>query len=57
MRAGALYPSDLPRTRSWKLGIHLTFDLGGHARFEPDVEWVDHLDYGVDPARVDVSTP
>jgi L-2-hydroxyglutarate oxidase LhgO len=33
------------------LGIHLTFDLGGQARFGPDVEWVENIDYCVDPAR------
>lgn len=33
------------------LGVHLTLDLGGQARFGPDVEWVDTLDYRVDPAR------
>lgn len=33
------------------LGVHLTLDLGGQARFGPDVEWVDHIDYRVDPAR------
>jgi L-2-hydroxyglutarate oxidase LhgO len=47
------------------LGVHLTLDLGGQARFGPDVEWLDvegqgregqggpdaPLDYGVDPAR------
>jgi L-2-hydroxyglutarate oxidase LhgO len=33
------------------LGIHLTFDLGGQARFGPDVEWVDNIDYDVDAAR------
>ena len=33
------------------LGIHLTFDLAGQARFGPDVEWVDHIDYAVDPGR------
>jgi len=26
-------------------------DLGGQARFGPDVEWIDHEDYRVDPAR------
>jgi L-2-hydroxyglutarate oxidase LhgO len=35
------------------LGVHLTLDLGGQARFGPDVEWVDHLDYAVDPERAD----
>jgi len=33
------------------LGVHLTFDLGGQARFGPDVEWVETLDHEVDPAR------
>ena len=33
------------------LGVHLTLDLGGRARFGPDVEWVEHIDYTVDPAR------
>ena len=33
------------------LGIHLTFDLAGQVRFGPDVEWVDHIDYAVDPGR------
>ena len=33
------------------LGVHLTLDLGGQARFGPDVEWVDSIDYAVDAAR------
>lgn len=38
------------------LGVHLTLDLGGRARFGPDVEWLaatdpEALDYRVDPAR------
>lgn len=33
------------------LGTHLTLDLAGAARFGPDVEWVDRIDYAVDPAR------
>jgi L-2-hydroxyglutarate oxidase LhgO len=33
------------------LGVHLTLDLGGQARFGPDVEWVDEPDCSVDPAR------
>jgi L-2-hydroxyglutarate oxidase LhgO len=36
------------------LGVHLTLDLGGQARFGPDVEWVPAPDYAVDPARADV---
>lgn len=35
------------------LGIHLTLDLAGQARFGPDVEWVDALDYAVNPGRVE----
>ena len=33
------------------LGVHLTLDLAGQARFGPDVEWVDYVDYDVDPER------
>jgi L-2-hydroxyglutarate oxidase LhgO len=33
------------------LGIHVTLDLAGQARFGPDVEWVDRIDYAVDPDR------
>lgn len=36
------------------LGVHMTLDLGGQARFGPDVEWIDRIDYWVDPARADV---
>ena len=32
-------------------GLHASCDLGGRIRFGPDVEWVKHLDYRVDPAR------
>jgi L-2-hydroxyglutarate oxidase LhgO len=35
------------------LGVHLTLDLAGQARFGPDVEWVETLDYDVDPGRAD----
>lgn len=35
------------------LGVHLTLDLGGQARFGPDVEWLDREDYDVDPRRAD----
>ncbi|MBW7470575.1 NAD(P)/FAD-dependent oxidoreductase [Marinobacter sp. F4218] len=33
------------------LGVHLTLDLAGQARFGPDVEWIENEDYSVDPAR------
>jgi L-2-hydroxyglutarate oxidase LhgO len=35
------------------LGVHLTIDLGGQAKFGPDVEWIDRIDYAVDPARAE----
>lgn len=39
------------------LGVHLTLDLAGQARFGPDVEWLGDVegtvDYAVDPARAD----
>lgn len=35
------------------LGVHVTVDLGGQVRFGPDVEWVDEIDYDVDPARAE----
>ena len=35
------------------LGVHLTLDLAGQARFGPDTEWVDAIDYRVDPARAE----
>ena len=33
------------------LGVHLTLDMGGQAKFGPDVEWIANEDYEVDPAR------
>lgn len=33
------------------LGVHLTLDMEGRARFGPDVEWVDNVDFTVDPRR------
>ena len=35
------------------LGVHLTLDLAGQARFGPDVEWVKEINYDVDPKRAD----
>ena len=41
------------------LGVHLTLDLGGQAKFGPDVQWLegidspDDIDYSVDPRRAD----
>ena len=33
------------------LGIHVTLDLQGRARFGPDVEWIDRIDYSFDEGR------
>lgn len=35
------------------LGVHLTLDMAGQTRFGPDIEWVNKLDYQVDPCRAD----
>ncbi|MBC7908789.1 MAG: NAD(P)/FAD-dependent oxidoreductase [Rhodospirillaceae bacterium] len=35
------------------LGVHYTLDMAGRGRFGPDVEWINHEDYVVDPARAD----
>jgi L-2-hydroxyglutarate oxidase LhgO len=45
-----------PMPHDGGLGVHLTLDLGGQARFGPDVEWLASqdertLDYRVDAAR------
>jgi L-2-hydroxyglutarate oxidase LhgO len=44
-----IYPVPVPGG----LGVHLTLDLGGQAKFGPDVEWVDAIGYEVDPRRAD----
>lgn len=33
------------------LGVHLTLDLAHQARFGPDVEWIDSIDYTFDDGR------
>ena len=35
------------------LGVHLTLDLAGRARFGPDVQWVEHCEYQVEPQRAE----
>jgi L-2-hydroxyglutarate oxidase LhgO len=42
-----VYPVPVPGG----LGVHLTLDLSGQARFGPDIEWIASVDYRVDPAR------
>jgi len=44
-----IYPLPIPGC----LGIHLTLDLAGRARFGPDVQWVDACEYSVDSGRGD----
>jgi len=42
-----VYPVPNPTT----LGIHVTLDLAGRIRLGPDQQWVDRVEYAVDPAR------
>jgi L-2-hydroxyglutarate oxidase LhgO len=42
-----IYPA--PETAG--LGVHLTLDMAGQARFGPDTEWIDSVDYNVDSRR------
>ncbi len=42
-----------PIPQAGGLGVHLTLDLGGQARFGPDVEWIDEIDYAVDSRRAE----
>jgi L-2-hydroxyglutarate oxidase LhgO len=42
-----------PMPEGGGLGVHVTLDMGGQARFGPDVEWVETIDYVVDPKRAD----
>ena len=39
------------------LGVHLTLDLAGAARFGPDVEWIDRIDFDVDAERAQFFYP
>ncbi len=36
------------------LGIHLTLDMAGQARFGPDVQWLEKADYSFDESRREV---
>jgi L-2-hydroxyglutarate oxidase LhgO len=44
-----IYPVPVPGG----LGVHITVDMGGQAKFGPDVEWIQGIDYTVDPHRAD----
>jgi len=36
------------------LGVHVTHDMAGQLRFGPDVEWIDEINYEINPKRSDV---
>jgi L-2-hydroxyglutarate oxidase LhgO len=40
-----------PIPNEYGLGVHVTHDMAGNLRFGPDVEWVDEIDYEIDPKR------
>jgi L-2-hydroxyglutarate oxidase LhgO len=40
-----------PMPDATTLGVHVTLDLAGRARFGPDIEWIEGIDYAVDPGR------
>lgn len=42
-----IYPMPTPGT----LGTHVTLDLAGQARFGPDIDWIDDVDYSFDARR------
>ena len=42
-----IYPVPVPGG----LGTHLTLDVASNARFGPDIEWIDQIDYEVKPER------
>lgn len=53
--AHLIYPAPEPDAHLAGLGVHLTLDLGGQAKFGPDVEWTSSVDdLQVDPSRSDV---
>jgi len=43
-----------PAPEQGGLGIHATLDMGGRCRFGPDVEWINNIDYTIDPRRGDL---
>ena len=40
-----------PVARAGGLGVHVTLDLGGAARFGPDISWREGIDYAFDASR------
>jgi L-2-hydroxyglutarate oxidase LhgO len=39
------------------MDIHAVVDIAGNVRFGPDVEWIDRVDYSVDPGRAEAFYP
>ena len=50
----AVLAPDLPGSREGRAGRARHLDMAGACRFGPDVEWVDRIDYDVDPRRAAV---
>jgi L-2-hydroxyglutarate oxidase LhgO len=48
--ARLIYPTPMPGG----LGVHVTLDLAGRMRFGPDVEWIEHENYEVNPDRAGI---
>jgi L-2-hydroxyglutarate oxidase LhgO len=40
-----------PVARKASLGVHVTVDMGGAARFGPDLDWIEGIDYSFDESR------
>lgn len=40
-----------PMPEAAGLGVHVTLDLSGRAKFGPDVEWIERINYDVDATR------
>jgi L-2-hydroxyglutarate oxidase LhgO len=35
------------------LGLHATVDIGGRCKFGPDIEWIEDIDYGFEPGKLE----
>ena len=35
------------------LGLHATVDIGGRCKFGPDIEWIEEIDYGFEPEKLE----
>ena len=42
-----------PMPQGTWLGVHATLDMAGQTRFGPDQEWIDEVDYRLDPDRAE----